>query len=135
MLYDMVKIKALLSGEEGPMLVLLGPRILDCDDVSWEELDQEFRDGITYLLFVGGASIFHELVWGMCQRRRFFVTGSGYLGLVPGDIAEEMEEEDLLVLVAGLDKPLILRRIGCSGLYTLVVFACYVHGLIRTGMV
>ncbi len=54
--------------------------------------------------------------------RRFMITKSGYIGLVP----ELTREDDVICVLFGCDTPLVLRPVG--DYYTLVG-ECYVHGL------
>jgi hypothetical protein len=65
---------------------------------------------------------FHHTVWE-CQRgRTFFVTKTGWIGTVEGMI----QEDDVVVLLAGLEMPIILRPVEDR---FRVVGPAYVHGM------
>ncbi|KAJ2896615.1 hypothetical protein MKZ38_005405 [Zalerion maritima] len=80
-----------------------------------------------------GAGVFHLDVWETCQNRTFFATENGYMGTAPGGLPMDMKVGDKLVLVAGIDKPLILRQTqaAAEGLYRLITPASYVHGMMK----
>ncbi|KAN0098909.1 Heterokaryon incompatibility protein (HET) domain containing protein [Hyaloscypha variabilis] len=65
---------------------------------------------------------FHDSLWAFQRGKSFFTTKEGWIGTAEGTI----REGDLIVLVAGLNMPLVLSPVGEN--YRLVGHG-YVHGL------
>jgi hypothetical protein len=65
---------------------------------------------------------FHDILWAFQRGKTFFITKEGWIGTAEGTI----REGDLIVLVAGLEMPLVLSPVGEN--YRLVGHG-YVHGL------
>jgi hypothetical protein len=63
-----------------------------------------------------------HMIGGVLAQRRFMVTKSGYMGLVP--ILTEVG--DVICVLFGCDTPLVLRPVND---YYILIGECYVYGL------
>ena len=68
---------------------------------------------------------FAALVYRAMSGRRFFVTDNGFIGLAPADV----KEKDRIVLLFGVEVPMILRDLE-NGMME-VIGACYCHGIME----
>lgn len=72
----------------------------------------------------GDPEVYFRLVDEKCDRRRFFTTDKGYMGLGP----EGMLPGDTVCIFFGGDTPYVLRKVEGSWKF---VGECYVHGIMR----
>jgi hypothetical protein len=72
------------------------------------------------------ASLFNHHVGLGCKCKVFFVTMSGYMGVAPASI----RQGDAIVLVSGLQTPLVVRPVGGGTTYKLLGPA-YVLGMME----
>ena len=67
----------------------------------------------------------HHVIWMLAKDRCFFVTTTGFVGTAHHSI----EEGDFIVLLAGVDKPLVLRDIEGYSTEWMLVGAAYLEGV------
>ncbi|KAJ9613930.1 hypothetical protein H2200_002066 [Cladophialophora chaetospira] len=76
----------------------------------------------------GNANHFAECAATACAGRRFFITKAGFFGIGPST----MEQNDSVVVLLGLDVPIILReksKVGHASDGYAVIGECYVEGI------
>ncbi|KAF5667146.1 het-domain-containing protein [Fusarium heterosporum] len=90
-----------------------------------EDVPIELR---TYLAMAspGSGFGFHSLAVSFCAKKALFRTGGRYLGTAPDGFLDSLQIGDKIALVAGMEVPVILRRVG-SGFK--LVSHCYIHGI------
>jgi hypothetical protein len=69
----------------------------------------------------------HHAIWMLTRDRTFFVTKRGYMGTGPCSI----EEQDVIVLLAGVDRPMVLRQAKKDPPRWRVVGPAYVSGMME----
>ena len=77
--------------------------------------------------FYSGVDLgFQACLLAACLGRKLFITNSGFIGIGPSS----MESGDLIVIILGLNVPLVLRKVdGRETPHYLLLGECYVQGI------